>query len=249
MSSAIGQRLGVGRLLHRAGVVLADDRLGVDALERRAALACRRSRTGPSCRRASSSLAFLRAARTMLVLNAPARPRSPVATTIRWVSSLPVPASSLGLCGPGVTRLARLATTVGHALRIGPAGLGVRLGTAKLRRGDHVHRLGDLLGRLHRADPKLEGLEAGHPASGPYANCLPNAVSASFSLAAVSSSSALVSRIVFRMSLCSERRIAQHRRFVAGDVLGLDRVDEARGAREDRRDLLLDRHRLVLRPA
>ena len=40
----------------------------------------------------------------MLVLNAPARPRSLVATMIRWVSSLPVPLSSLGLCGPGVIR-------------------------------------------------------------------------------------------------------------------------------------------------
>src|SRR5690348_8751718 len=57
------------------------------------------------------SSALRRAARTMLVLNAPARPRSPVATMIRWVSSLPVPASSFGVCGPGVMREARLATT------------------------------------------------------------------------------------------------------------------------------------------
>ena len=54
---------------------------------------------------------IVRAARTRLVLNAPASPRSPVATTIRWRWSLPLPAMSLGLCGPTVTRDARLATT------------------------------------------------------------------------------------------------------------------------------------------
>jgi len=47
----------------------------------------------------------------MLVLNAPARPRSLVATMMRWVSSLPVPASSFGLCGPTDTFDARLAIT------------------------------------------------------------------------------------------------------------------------------------------
>ena len=36
-------------------------------------------------------------------MKAPARPRSPVTTTFRWTSSLPVPVSSRGLCGPGVT--------------------------------------------------------------------------------------------------------------------------------------------------
>jgi hypothetical protein len=47
----------------------------------------------------------------MLLLKAPARPRSLVATTIRCVSSLPVPVSSFGLCGPGVTFAASELTT------------------------------------------------------------------------------------------------------------------------------------------
>src|SRR3954462_3905266 len=47
----------------------------------------------------------------MLVLNAPARPRSLVATMIRWVSSLPVPASNLGVCGPVVILAASDETT------------------------------------------------------------------------------------------------------------------------------------------
>src|SRR3569623_3038957 len=47
----------------------------------------------------------------MLVLNAPASPLSLVATTIRRTWSRPVPASSLGVCGPTVSCDARLATT------------------------------------------------------------------------------------------------------------------------------------------
>ena len=39
------------------------------------------------------------------------------------------------------------------------AALGILLRSAQLRRGDHFHRLGDLLRRLDRADADLEGLE------------------------------------------------------------------------------------------
>ena len=39
-----------------------------------------------------------------------------------------------------------------HALRIRPCGFRSFLGTAQLRRGDHLHRLGDLLRRLDRGD-------------------------------------------------------------------------------------------------
>src|SRR6185369_5658016 len=45
---------------------------------------------------------------------------------------------------------------------IRPAGFGGHLRTAQLGGGDHLHRLGDLLGRLHRGDADLEGFEAGH---------------------------------------------------------------------------------------
>ena len=64
----------------------------------------------------------------MLLLNAPARPRSPVATTIKCVSFLPVPASSFGLCGPTATLLASEETT--SAMRVekeaGSHGVAVR---------------------------------------------------------------------------------------------------------------------------
>ena len=59
----------------------------------------------------SSSSILRRASRTMLVLNAPARPRSEVATISMWTWSLPVPASSRGDSGPTWTRDARLAST------------------------------------------------------------------------------------------------------------------------------------------
>src|SRR5678815_5168221 len=41
--------------------------------------------------------------------------------------------------------------------------------------------------------------------------------------------------------------IAQHRRLVAGDFLDIDGVDKSLGACIDRGDLLLDRHRAILR--
>ena len=43
-----------------------------------------------------------------------------------------------------------------HALRIGTRGLGGLLRATQLRRGDHLHRLGDLLRRLDRGDPVAE---------------------------------------------------------------------------------------------
>ena len=43
-----------------------------------------------------------------------------------------------------------------HPLRIGPGRLGSFLRTAQLRRGDHLHRLGDLLRRLDRGDTVAE---------------------------------------------------------------------------------------------
>ena len=47
-------------------------------------------------------------------------------------------------------------------LGIGPAGLSRHLRATQLGGGDHLHRLGDLLGRFDRGDPVLECLEAGH---------------------------------------------------------------------------------------
>ena len=39
-----------------------------------------------------------------------------------------------------------------HALRVGPGGFRCFLRATQLRRGDHLHRLGDLLRRLDRGD-------------------------------------------------------------------------------------------------
>jgi hypothetical protein len=43
-----------------------------------------------------------------------------------------------------------------HALRIGTRSFRGFLRAAQLRRGDHLHRLGDLLRRLHRGDAVAE---------------------------------------------------------------------------------------------
>ena len=83
-----------------------------------------------------------------------------------------------------------------HALGIGTRRLGRRLGTAQLRRRDHLHRLGDLLRRLGRGDAVAQVLEAGHGArsslrgasDGIYANVLAYPSTALLSLAAVASS-------------------------------------------------------------
>ena len=60
---------------------------------------------------ASSRVAWARASRTIEELKPPQRPRSAVATTRRWVSSRPVPASSRGADGLDATPEARLPST------------------------------------------------------------------------------------------------------------------------------------------
>ncbi len=49
-----------------------------------------------------------------------------------------------------------------HALRIGPRRLGLLLGAAQARGGDHLHRRGDFLRRAHAADAVPQILQAGH---------------------------------------------------------------------------------------
>ncbi len=46
-----------------------------------------------------------------------------------------------------------------HAFRVGTCSLGRLLRTAQLRRGDHLHRLGDLLRRLDGGDPVFQILK------------------------------------------------------------------------------------------
>ncbi len=46
-----------------------------------------------------------------------------------------------------------------HPLRIRTSGFGCLLRTPKLRRGDHFHRLGDLLRRLNGGDPVFQILK------------------------------------------------------------------------------------------
>ena len=72
---------------------------------------------------ASSLLIRSRAARTMEELKPPARPRSEVATTIRWRWSEPVPTSSFGAPSPE-TPGRQVGDHRGHALGIGPRVLG-----------------------------------------------------------------------------------------------------------------------------
>ena len=60
---------------------------------------------------ARSFAAWARASRTIEELKPPQRPRSAVATTRRWVSSLPVPPRSFGADGLLPTPAARLPRT------------------------------------------------------------------------------------------------------------------------------------------
>src|SRR5581483_2046280 len=100
-----------------------------------------------------------RASRRIEALKPPASPRSEVATISRWTSSLPVPASSGG--APGLAAGERAEHAL-HALRIGPRRLGLLLGAAQPRCGDHLHRRGDLLRRPYAADADPQILQARH---------------------------------------------------------------------------------------
>ena len=93
-------------------------------------------------------------------LKPPHRPRSAVQTTSRCTSSLPVPASSARRLA-GAADAGRGWRAPRPCARIGPRRLGRLLRAAQLRRGDHLHRLGDLLRRLHRGDAVAEVFEAG----------------------------------------------------------------------------------------
>ena len=116
-------RVGVGRVLHLARVELRDDLLWDRAAAAPGGPCGRRCRTGRSCPAPISSSAWRRTARTMLLLNAPASPRSLVATMIRWVSSLPVPGEQLRALRPGVHPRGQRGDHLGHARRIGPAAI------------------------------------------------------------------------------------------------------------------------------
>ena len=88
-----------------------------------------------------------------LVLKLPHSPRSAVMTK----SSARPPAfgsrrSSRSGCADGSTRDARLFSTRSICAGERPRLLDPLLRAAQLRRGDHLHRLGDLLRRLDRAD-------------------------------------------------------------------------------------------------
>jgi len=93
----------------------------------------------------------------MFELNAPARPRSEVDD------------QQVDLVLAGARQQRRRAGAAGAGRQAGhhplqPLGIGTAvlrrvLRPAQLGGGDHLHRLGDLLRRLHRADADLEGLE------------------------------------------------------------------------------------------
>ena len=83
----------------------------------------------------------------MLELKPPARPRSPVMTISRCTWSRPVPTSSGDAPLVGDAR-AEAGHHLVHALGVGARGGRRLLRAAQLRRGDHLHRLGDLARRL-----------------------------------------------------------------------------------------------------
>ena len=91
------------------------------------------------------------------VLKLPHRPRSAVIT----ISSTRPPArgvarSSSSGCADGSTRDARLFSTRRICIANGRACWMRSCARRSLRRGDHLHRLRDLLRRLDRADPAAD---------------------------------------------------------------------------------------------
>ena len=95
------------------------------------------------------------AALITLVLKLPHRPRSAVITMSSALAARPSASarSSSSGCAAGSTRDARLLEHAPHLGRERPRLLDALLRAAQPRRGHHLHRLGDLLRRLDRADP------------------------------------------------------------------------------------------------
>ena len=173
-----------------------------------------------------------RASRRIEALKPPARPRSEVATTSRWVWSWPVPTSSGGAPGmPGHAAGERGQHAL-HPLRIGPRRLGLLLRAAQPRGRDHLHRRGDLLGRPDAADADPQVLQAGHPARLELREGLDETVE---ELA----ERLLGGRARFRPRRGSPsstsgrvgRDFAQHRRLEAADIADLDACRDSRACR------------------
>ena len=99
-----------------------------------------------------------------LELKPPPRPRSEVATTSRWLSGRCRCRRAAAAPTAAPRRRGEVREHRGHALGVGPRGLGRLLRAAQLGRGDHLHRLRDLLRGLHGGDADLEVLEARHVA-------------------------------------------------------------------------------------
>ena len=103
-----------------------------------------------------STRRYVAAALMTFVLKLPHSPLSPVTTmTSVWLSAAARGPSSSGWID-GSTRAATLLEHALHLHGIGPGVDDALLRAAQLRRGDHLHRLRDLLRVLHRANAAAE---------------------------------------------------------------------------------------------
>ena len=131
-----------------------------------------------------------------------------------------------------------------HGARVGSRRHHPVLGAAQLRRGDHLHRLGDLLGALDAADPAADFAKRGH-GSGALERDRERLEGVVQFLLEV------LGEVLLLGDLGEERRVLEVHRlhqfaFEPLDVLDRDLVEVAVGPGEEAHHLLLDRHRDVL---
>ena len=129
--------------------------------------------------------------RMMLVLKAPARPRSPVTRTIPTRLRLSRSSSS----GDAGDLRGRLGDPLGHLadrLRIRAHRVDPLLRTSQARSGDHLHRPRDLVDVLDRRDAVLDFLLGGHAVTSSASSTASSAFSASRSASSSFSASSAV---------------------------------------------------------
>ena len=100
----------------------------------------------------------------MAELKAPQRPRSAVQTTSRWTGVLAGADHQRRAAVAALERGGEIGEHRLHARGVGPRRLGRRLRAPELRRGHHLHGLGDLLRRLDRGDAVAQLLQRRHGA-------------------------------------------------------------------------------------
>ena len=132
-----------------------------------------------------------------------------------------------------------------HAGGVRPRRLGRHLRAPELRRGHHLHGLGDLLRRLDGRDAVAELFQRRHGLT--HAKALANLSTAALSLSPVSLVISFLSRMASRMSGMLGAHVAQQLGLEAAHGGDLDRIEIAVNAGIDHHHLLLDLHRRELR--